>query len=778
MAKKKNPIDKYKTDEELTKDDRLEPFELTPTKLGRERLDAIRARREAFLEALSNVKAKTESSNERYKNYDSGPVASLTDDILRIITSTGKYGKAKDASDPDMISEFIDAYAVLDRTDEQDAVARKIITIAKSFYEYDNKHRIFIDDKTYDGLLAKFLSNGNIEPVGVIPKGKKNLKKVGIVYPTLHNNVDKAYAIRLEDPIPDGVVEKNCVEKFLLRVYKSLGITSEVKIQLELSPKLDGVSINGTVEGDKLRNPQTRGEESESVSIIGLDGLQVTTMKNDKEFGIQYEAFVTEADRLKVSEYLKMAEPYVSCRHAAAGIISRLSTVEDSELLQFLSLYPITSEGLDGIYEETIDYLQNFAVVPNDMIERKIITGNMEELLNKITKQFQKLTAKRSSISYAIDGMVITVVDNDYQIIIGREGRTNKYQLALKFDPASATSHAKGIWLDTGRKGYRTIQVELDEPVYLDGVRYDHVPVLSADLYKELGLRVGSEVRIRRVGDVIPSIRVENAGNGKPLDLPKKCPTCGNLMMIKAKKLYCPSPECKDNVIGRLTDFFEKLNMDEYGVSFAELLYKKFGVNGIGDLFTLINKDTIKSSGINSKKLKEFPELVRDTVSNTVDYRVIAAIGIPGIGPSKAKMLLKTYTLCDMVKMAGRTAFDRISMEENIEKIVGPETAELAVRFMTSSMFQNDIRCLKGYIKKITKDFNLPKVGHSGITPSAEVKKLIESIGHELVDGKSFDMLLVPNKEYTSGKTEVALKKNLPIFTEEEFLKRFKDAQV
>src|SRR5699024_4695052 len=126
------------------------------------------------------------------------------------------------------------------------------------------------------------------------------------------------------------------------------------------------------------------------------DGIQVGEGVTDHPFGIQYECFVTDSDREKASEYLKLARPYVSNRHAAAGIISRLSSSSDDNLLQFLSFYPIEAEGReDETYLERMDYLSNFAVVPKDMIDRKVVNGTMKELLKDIEDYFEMLTKKR-----------------------------------------------------------------------------------------------------------------------------------------------------------------------------------------------------------------------------------------------------------------------------------------------------------------------------------------------------------------------------------------------
>ena len=50
------------------------------------------------------------------------------------------------------------------------------------------------------------------------------------------------------------------------------------------------------------------------------------------------------------------------------------------------------------------------------------------------------------------------------------------------------------VELESGNKGYRTPQIYFKKPVYLGDVKYDHVPVLSVDIYRKLDLHIGSIV--------------------------------------------------------------------------------------------------------------------------------------------------------------------------------------------------------------------------------------------------------------------------------------------
>lgn len=755
---------------------------LSPTAEGQKKLDEIRLRRSK--KSSGDKKASTPAPVEPrpYEDYHPGKVAGMLNNVIEKIKD-GKFGKGLEIRDKDKLEALVDAFMNMDQDlpnfTKVTSEIRKLIQIGKSYYEYDGKQREFISNSTYDGLIARYRGFGFEEPTGFVPN---DAKKTGIKYRTLHNNMDKAYAIRSGDPIPKGVKETDKIEAFLGRIYKALGISSEVAIELELSPKIDGVSVNGTIIGDALTDPQTRGDEDESVRIPGMDGLEVGEGITETNFGIQYEVFVTYDDVQKASDYLNLATPYVSPRHAASGMVNRLCSGENDELLQFLSMFPIEAEGLDGTYKERMDYLSNFAVVPDDMIDRKIVKGNMKELLDKIEKTFEKYADKREKLDYAIDGMVITVVDDDYQKTIGREGRTNLYQIALKFDPASAEAEVAGIHLDTGKKGFRTIQVDLKHPVFLDGVKYDHVPVLSAGLFDDLGLRVGSTVSVQRVGDVIPSIEMIKRGDGKNLKLPKSCPDCGENMTIKNKKLFCSNSACKGNLAGKIVGFIAGIGMDGYSDAFAELIVKTFdghnenlevAVYSIADLFKL-TPVIFKSAGITTKDAREFHGKLIAAVEETPDFVLLGNMGIPDLGPARAKMLLKQF--------GGWNKFvdslDNGTFIHRCMNALGVATAKKVTNYIydsrNKSTVKSDLNMLSKHMKNITSSFDsLLKVGHTGYTPTDKVKAICKDQKFEIVDGKSFDILLAGSLDSTTDKMEKARKNNLPIFTEQMFLAQY-----
>ena len=755
------------TRQKTKKDDGFMHLEFTNE--GKRRMNTVRQKMSA--KVFSDPK---EVKEELIRNYDPSDFVKNLDEVEDLVKA-GKYKKAIKASDKGLLNGFLQEYVAISddspNWEKMNSIAKKVITIGKSFFEYCADQDLeYISDDSYDGLLAKFLKvDGAVEPIGIIPKGLKNQKKVDIKYQSLHNNMDKAYVLMSDDEVPEGVKETDSVEAFLWRVYKTLGFEANQEIELELSPKIDGVSVNATMSGTTIIEPQTRGDKDESIAILGLDNTIVTkSALVDNDFGIQYEAFVTDEDREAVSKYLELDRPYVSNRHAASGIIHRLSTANDDELINFLSFYPINSEGLDGTYLERMDLIQNYGLVPKDMIDRKVIKGDFKELIKNIRKYYAKLEKVRANLSYAIDGMVLTVIDDEFQKKIGRNGRTNKYQIAYKFDPSTAIGVVAGIHLDTGKKGYRTVQVDLEEPVMIDGVKYPHVPVATARMFEEMDLHKGDKVKIHRVGDVIPAMSVAERGEGKKIKIPDTCPDCGERLIVHKKRYYCDNQACPGNISGRFVNFFEKMGLNGYGIAFADTLRKEYGCKTLADVLSL-SKAQLESKGVTNKQLLDFPDDLKKAIGKKKDYEVLGAMGIPGVAAEKAKIILDELAFSDFLQVHGNLTYN-VAV-----KAVGAEQASTVANYLSDPTFKTEMSAISQYVKNFSKKGEKSiRVGHTGGDLSDETKEICEMNGFDVVDGSNFDILITADLYSDSTKMQRAQKKGLPIYTESQFVKRYR----
>lgn len=588
----------------------------------------------------------------------------------------------------------------------------------------------------------------------------------------------ECYINRESDTIPEGVKETDSVEAWLRRGYRELGLDESDEITIVAAPKLDGVALRGEIDFDnRINKPLLRGDEKKSILVKGLDGLKLSDGASISEtpFGCQFEAFVTYENLEKASEYLmkenKIEKPYVSPRHAASGIINRLCGNPDNKLAKFLSFYPINAEDLDGSYLDRLDKITQLGNV--EVVRTRLLSGNLKQLLNHIELRFNRLNSQRASFPYAIDGLVLAFADDSHQDQLGRSGRTNKWQIALKFDPSSAVGEVKEIELSSGKKGFRTIQIVLKEPVSIDGVRYDHVPALSADIFEKFDLCEGDLIRIHRVGDVIPSISIEERKGGKKIELPKKCPVCGEELIWEAKKLKCANMWCKANLVGALLTFFNYANIKGIGDAEAETLVN----SGLDNIIVIAGYDvddnfrSWESAGHTRESAERLQTAVRDALHNMWDYEFIGNRGIPGIGPETAKKVFMSIRKSD--PNADVKVSDLLAISQKESNVDTHAKLDYELIYSASLSFAEKM------CKHSTPEHfaNLKSVGHTGGNPSKEAKQLIRDLGWELVDGKKFDYLIVPSYNHESTKTKVAKEKGKLMFTEEDFVEEFNDVK-
>ena len=96
-------------------------------------------------------------------------------DAIEDFVRDGKYGKAVANADSVLMEEFIENFRKVDPESELGkkmyGMMRKLLSIGKSFYEYDDKDREILSNDTYDGLLSTYLASGMKEPVGIVSEG-------------------------------------------------------------------------------------------------------------------------------------------------------------------------------------------------------------------------------------------------------------------------------------------------------------------------------------------------------------------------------------------------------------------------------------------------------------------------------------------------------------------------------------------------------------------------------------------------------------------------------
>ena len=95
------------------------------------------------------------------------------------------------------------------------------------------------------------------------------------------------------------------------------------------------------------------------------------------------------------------------------------------------------------------------------------------------------------------------------------------------------------------------------------------------------------------------------------------------------------------------------------------------------------------------------------------------------------------------------------------------------VTYLSNKEFTDEIQAIidVGYIE--SDNFDRVKVGHTGGALSDRVIELCKKLDYEIIDDRSFDILITSSMESTSGKMERAKKMGLPIYTEDSFIEQY-----
>ena len=129
-------------------------------------------------------------------------------------------------------------------------------------------------------------------------------------------------------------------------------------------------------------------------------------------------------------------------------------------------------------------------------------------------------------------------------------GSTNKFPrwaIAFKYPPEEKETVLKDIRITVGRTGVLT-PTAIFEPVQLAGTTVARAILHNEDFIRQLDVRIGDTIRVRKAGDIIPEVVAvaHHAADAEPYQMPTLCPSCGAkaVHLEDEAALRCVNPEC------------------------------------------------------------------------------------------------------------------------------------------------------------------------------------------------------------------------------------------
>lgn len=545
--------------------------------------------------------------------------------------------------------------------------------------------------------------------------------------------------------------------------------------------KMDGLTCSLTYLDGKLISAETRGN-----GIVGEDVLHnaMVIPSIPKYIPIKEKVVIDGEIICTTTDFEEFSTEYKNPRNFASGSIRLLSAEECAKR----KLTFVAWDVIEGIEEEEltdklftiIDF--GFTIVPHYTIylseegkyEHWVYSSTVDELINEAQK-----------MGYPIDGVVFKFNDVAYGRQQGETAHHFKNAIAYKFYDEVYITHLRSIEWGMGRTGQLT-PVAIFDPVEIDGSKVERSSIHNISIMKEtLGQPyVGQELQVGKANMIIPQIydAVKCDKPNNPITIPSVCPICGEPTFEKEDNnsifLYCSNNNCEGKLVNRLDHFVGKKGLDIKGLSKAtiEKLINWGWVNNFSDIFELSNKraEWVKKPGFGEKSVDKILEAIKYS-SNCKVNNFISALGIPLIGTNAAKELNKHFATWEEFIEAVESKYEFNSlpnfgyeMSNSILSFDYSEAKNIVDKYIHFEEAKNEEKqiSLDGLTFVITG-----KVNH--FKNRDELKNYIETHGGKVVGSVSrkTNYLINNDKNSTSSKNKSAISLNIPIISEDDFIK-------
>jgi DNA ligase (NAD+) len=380
---------------------------------------------------------------------------------------------------------------------------------------------------------------------------------------------------------------------------------------------------------------------------------------------VRGEVYIRIADFEALNEGLAASgeKVFANARNSAAGSLRQKDpALTASRPLRFFAYAVGPFSGIELRSQwQTLETLKAFGFPINRDARRF-------EDFDAVLAYCREWMARRDSLEYEADGVVIKIDNFAQQNELGVVGRDPRWAIAFKFPAREATTKLLRIVVNVGRTGVLTPNAEL-EPVLIGGVTVRNASLHNADYIAQRDIRIGDYVTVKRAGDVIPYVvgplLARRDGNEQPYVFPASCPACATaLERVEGEAAWrCPNfGICPAQLVRRVEHFVSRGAMDIVGV--GERQAEQFVTGGlikdVADLYALNAEHFANMEGYGSKRIANLLAAIEESKQCPLD-RLIVALGIRYVGSVAAQMLAHEFGSLDALMQADQARIEAIN---------------------------------------------------------------------------------------------------------------------
>ena len=534
------------------------------------------------------------------------------------------------------------------------------------------------------------------------------------------------------------------------RVHELSG-RSDVDYVCEL--KLDGMSLALVYEDGKLVRGVTRGDGSVGEDVT----LNVRTVRSiplvippeklkkagiPRDFEARGELLMPTASFKKINEERERdgLPTFANPRNFTAGTVRQLdSNITAQRRLDYFP-YMLLRNGRTYFdrHWKTLGALDAAGFKVNQ--NRKLVSS-MEEVWAFI----QQWEAKRDTLPYEIDGIVVKVDRTALQDELGYTGKAPRWAIAYKYAARAGITKLENVRWQVGRTGKLTPVAEL-VPVSIGGTTVRNATLHNMDEIQRLGVKIGDWVRVERGGDVIPKVvevDKDHPRGKNDIDVPEKCPVCGTKVMRTEGEVdyRCVNANCPAKLLGTVLHFASRgvMNIDGMGDALVSQLTERGLVKNVADVYKLTKENLLSLERMGEKSAQNILDEIEGSKKLPIE-RVIYGLGIRFVGERTAQFLAEHFGSMEALQQA--------SVEElqNVDE-VGPRIAESIAEFFSipaNRKLVERLREAKLRLTGATKQRGTKLAGRTFVLTGTlprftreEAKKMIEDAGGKVTGSVS-----------------------------------------
>jgi DNA ligase (NAD+) len=537
-----------------------------------------------------------------------------------------------------------------------------------------------ISDAEYDALMNRLRELETAHPELVAPDSPT--KRVG--------GEAQAQFVKIRHPAPilslGNAFSGDEVRAWHERIRKLL--PADKKLQFVVEPKIDGLTVvlhyeNGPFTLGATRGDGEIGEDiTRNLRTVPSVPLRIPVHSDapapPRHLVVRGEVYmrISDFEALNRSQMQKGEKTFANPRNAAAGSLRQLDpAVTAVRPLRLFTYAVVSSENVNLRTQwDVLHYLARMGFPVNPDIA---LFDDLEQAI----AHSEQWMLRRDQLTYEADGVVIKVNDLATQNHLGVVGRDPRGMLALKFAAREATTRLKELGINVGRTGTLNPFAIL-EPVELGGVTIERATLHNFEDIARKDIRIGDTVLVKRAGDVIPQVErplIElRGGEEQVIVIPQKCPACG-APTLKAEgevAVYCVNPACPAQVVQRIIHWASVMDIEGFGERLTQLFVERGLLHDLADLYYLKREDILQLPGFAEKSTANLLSAIEATKNRPL-ARVIAALGIRGVGGTVAETLAQNFGSVDDLNQAS---------EERLRTIpgIGPVNASNIAAFFSS----------------------------------------------------------------------------------------------